>query len=373
MLRPQNITGGFMKVVVYTICKNEAQFVERWVESMSEADSIVVLDTGSTDDTVEKLEARGVTVIQNTISPWRFDIARNLSLSFVPNDADICVCTDLDEIFVKGWRKKLEDAWTPGTGRASYRYTWNFLEDGSEGVVFWADKIHSRNGWCWTEPVHEVLKWIGEGAPKPTVVVEGMQLNHYADPSKSRGQYLSLLELAVREHPENDRSMHYLGREYLFYGRWQDCIDTLLKHLSMPTAKWADERAASMRFIARSFKMLGDEGAARNWYLQAIAQAPYLREAYVELARLLYEQGQWDGVLYFTGCALAISERPKTYICDAEAWGSLPHDLRAIAFARTNRIPEALSETQLALSYSPNDKRLIENLHFLQNALRPLS
>ena len=48
-----------MKVCVYAICKNEEQFVERWMDSMGEADLVVVLDTGSTDGTVERLRLRG--------------------------------------------------------------------------------------------------------------------------------------------------------------------------------------------------------------------------------------------------------------------------------------------------------------------------
>ena len=50
------------KVCVYAICKNEAQFVDRWMDSMGEADEIIVLDTGSADRTVEKLKARGAKV-----------------------------------------------------------------------------------------------------------------------------------------------------------------------------------------------------------------------------------------------------------------------------------------------------------------------
>ncbi len=42
---------GNYRVCVYAICKNEEQFVDRWINSMSEADQIVVLDTGSTDNT----------------------------------------------------------------------------------------------------------------------------------------------------------------------------------------------------------------------------------------------------------------------------------------------------------------------------------
>ena len=57
-----------MKIVVYAICKNEAKFAERWAASMAEADEIVVLDTGSTDETVELLRKNGVRVVQETIS-----------------------------------------------------------------------------------------------------------------------------------------------------------------------------------------------------------------------------------------------------------------------------------------------------------------
>ena len=96
------------KVVVYAICKNEEKFVNRWIESMKEADKIVVLDTGSDDDTVKKLKEQNVYVESKVINPWRFDVARNEALKLVPEDTDICVCTDLDEVFEKGWREELE-------------------------------------------------------------------------------------------------------------------------------------------------------------------------------------------------------------------------------------------------------------------------
>ena len=83
-----------MKIVVYAICKNEIKFVDRWMDSMREADEIVVLDTGSTDGTPARLRARGAQVSEAAVTPWRFDTARNRSLALTPEDADICVCTD---------------------------------------------------------------------------------------------------------------------------------------------------------------------------------------------------------------------------------------------------------------------------------------
>ena len=355
-----------MEICVYAICKNESQFVARWMASMGEADGIYVLDTGSEDDTVDRLRAAGAVVEQQVITPWRFDTARNRSLELVPQTADICVCTDLDEVFHPGWRTALERAWQPGAGQATYRYTWSFRPDGSEGVVFWYEKIHARQGYQWVHPVHEVLRWMGPGQPGPIVTAGGVQLDHHPDPTKSRAQYLPLLELSVAEAPEDDRNVHYLGREYLYRGRWEDCIRTLTHHLSMPTATWADERAASMRYIARSYAMQGERQTARDWYLRAVAEAPHLREPYVDLALLLYEEEAWDGVLYFTGCALAIRQRPRTYICEDAPWGSLPHDLRAMAFYHTGRPAAALDEARLALAQAPADLRLQGNVRLLE-------
>lgn len=358
-----------LKIVVYAIAKNEAQFAHRWMESMGEADEIVVLDTGSTDGTPALLRELGAQVTEETITPWRFDAARNRSLELVDEDADICVCTDLDEVFHPGWRALLEKAWRPGYSQAVYRYTWNFRPDGSEGVVFWYEKIHARHGFCWTHPVHEVLTWVGKGKPGPRVTVEGIQLDHLADPTKSRAQYLGLLELSVKEAPDDDRNVHYLGREYFFYRRWDDCIRTLKRHLSMPSATWKDERAASMRYIAKCYIHKGQKNVAEGWFYRAIAEAPHLREPWLDLAMMLYEDKRWEGVVYFTGRALEIRERPRTYMTDAEAWGSLPYDLRAIGLYETGRIAEALEAAKEAYNLEPSNNRLLENVLALQRLL----
>ena len=332
---------------------------------MAEADEIVVLDTGSTDETVELLRKNGVRVVQETISPWRFDTARNRSLELVPEDADLCVCTDLDEVFHSGWRSAMEQAWRPGVRQLRYRYTWNFNPDGSEGYVFWIDNVHTRSGFEWVNPVHEVLRWEGDGVC-PAVFAPGVQLDHHADESKSRGQYLPLLEQAVREDPHNDRNMHYLGREYYYYHRWADCIRTMERHLEMPEAVWADERCASMRYLAKSCEALGRKEEAEQWLQRAVAQAPYLREPYLDFAGFLAREKQWDGVVALSRRALNIQQRPQSYICEGDAWSWLPYDLLALGLYYTGRRAEALEAGEQAAKLGSWVKRLQENLAFYQ-------
>lgn len=347
------------RIYVYAICKNEEKNAAQWMQSMSEADGVYVLDTGSTDRTVELLRGQGAFVTQKIILPWRFDAARNESLSLVPQDADLCVCTDLDERLTPGWRKCVERALEGGAQQLRYKYVWSFNPDGSEGTVFYADKMHARSGFHWVHPVHEVIACLS-GEPR-RALCEGMQLNHYPDPGKSRAQYLPLLELSVQEDPQDDRNMHYLGREYMYHGQWDACIDTLKRHLKLPTATWRDERCASMRYIARAYGAKGNAYDQERYLLRAAAEAPHLREPWLDLARFAYAQGHWPGVLYACDRALQITDRPRTYITEAESFGALPWDLLSLACYQLGMHKAALRAVEEALRLSPGDERLQRN------------
>ncbi len=350
-----------MKICVYAITKNESKFVKRWVESMKEADDIYVLDTGSTDDTVDKLKELGVNVIQKEISPWRFDVARNESLKLVPENTDICVCTDLDEVFEKGWRKEIEKQWTPTATRARYNYNWRLDENNNPLVNFYIEKIHTRNNYKWTHPVHEVLTYLDKNENENTITLNNITLNHYPDINKSRSSYLPLLELSVKEDPEDDRNMHYLGREYMYYGKWEQSIETLKKHLILPKAAWKDERCASMRFISRCYQNLNDFEQAREWLFKAIEEAPYLRDPYMEMALLEYKQKNYKEVEKFCLKALRINSHQKTYINEIFSWDETVYDLLSISCYYLDKIDYAIYFVDKALEIKPNDPRLIGN------------
>ncbi len=360
---------GEYKVCVYAIAKNEEQFVHRWTASMREADDIYVLDTGSTDQTVKLLTESGAHVTVEEITPWRFDTARNRSMALLPEDCDICVCTDLDEYFTPGWREQVERAWRAGATRVSYRYVWNFLPDGREGTVFWPEKIHARHGYQWRNPVHEILQRT-DGTREILIPAQGVTLEHHADPGKSRGQYLGLLELSVQENPHDDRNMHYLGREYLFYSRYEDCIRTLQRHLAMPESQWDAERSASMRYIARAYAALGNRQEAKRWLLRAVAEAPYLREPYVELANHLYLDENWAALASVCEAALAIRERPQIYMNEPSAWGERPYDLASLAWYHLGDYELALAHGEKALALAPEDARIRRNLEFFRKKVK---
>ena len=351
------------KICVYAICKNEEKYVDTWYNSVKEADKIFVLDTGSSDNTYNLLKDKDKVIIKReVISPWRFDTARNRSLDMVDKDTDICVCIDLDEVLLPGWRKLLEEAWKEDTTRALYTYNWR-LENEIPLVSFYLDKIHSRNGYRWTHPVHEVLTPM---VKENKIIIKDIILNHYPDPEKSRSNYLPLLEMSVNEDPEDDRNMHYLGREYMYYQKYNAAIDTLIRHLNLKSATWKDERAASMRFIGRCYNYLERYDEAILWYKKAIKEAPYLRDAYVELALLYYNLNDYNKVIYYTNKALNIKNKNMTYINEIFSWDNTIYDIRSIAFYYMGKYKASLKNINIAITMNDDDERLLNNKKIIE-------
>lgn len=344
-----------MKVAVYTIALNEEQFVERWYESVKDADYILIADTGSSDNTVELARSLGINVINVSVKPWRFDRARDAALLSIPSDIDYCIALDMDEVVVGDWRPSLEACLADGVTRPRYKYTWswNDAEETVPGLEYSGDKIHSRSGYRWKHPVHEVM--VTDRIEEKHGWCD-FEIHHHPDNTKSRSSYLPLLEIATKEDPHDDRNAFYYGRELYFYGQYQDAAKELLRHLALPSAVWAPERAASMRLVA---KCLPDQ--AEQWLELAEKESPGRREPLVDLASLYYQESRWEECLEASEKALDIKEKPLDYLCEAEAWGFAPYDFAAIAAHNLGMLDRAKAYSTTAWLLEPSNERLKQN------------
>lgn len=348
-----------MKIAVYAISKNEEQFVRRFCESAKDADLILIADTGSTDKTVELALECGAKVHDICISPWRFDKARDAALALIPRDFDVCISLDLDEVMEPGWREEIERVWTAETTRLRYKFDWGC------GISFFYEKIHHRHGYHWHHPVHEYPRPDGR-ITEVYAHTDMLLVSHHPDNTKSRGQYMPLLELAIKEDPHCPRNAFYHARELTFYGRWDEAIQSLQRYLGMPEANWANERCYAMRLLAKSYGELGNHWEAMKWARLACAEAPGTREPWCELATAAYRFHDWQECFYAATKALSIERKEEVYTMDPEVWGARPYDLAAIAAFRLNIKDKALEYGRKAAELSPNDKRLIDNLKWYE-------
>lgn len=354
--------GASVKIAVYAIALNESKFVERFIAAAADADLIFIADTGSTDNTVEKLEELrdceypgGLIRIQSiSIKPWRFDDARNTALALLPPDIDVCVSLDLDEVLQPGWREEIERVWIPGTTRLRYGFDWGC------GIVFQYEKIHARHGYRWTCPVHEY--------PVPDRTVESwantdkLLVVHQPDPEKSRGQYLDLLRISVEENPTEPRNAFYYARELSFRSMWREAIVEARRYLELPRANWPNERCYALRVIGRSYQEIGQYPEALKALRDACSEAPDTREPWHDLALACYRTSRWAECLGAALTCLSVTNREKLYTVDPLVWGAAPHDLASIAAYRLEQYGLAIEHARKAVELDPSDLRLRQNL-----------
>ena len=344
-----------MKIAVYAISKNEEQFVKRFCESAKEADLVLIADTGSTDNTVAEAKKYGAMVPSIYVHPWRFDIARDAALALIPADIDVCISLDLDEVLEPGWRKEIERVWKEDTTRLRYKFDWG------QGICFYYEKIHHRKGYHWHHPVHEY--------PRPDLRIQEVYahtdkllVSHHPDPTKSRGQYLPLLEMSVREDVHCPRNAFYYARELTFYEKWLDAIIALNKYLEMPEANWANERCYAMRLLGKAYEKLGQDGT--DWFIKASKEAPNTREPWVELAEAYYTKKNWIGCYNSIKEALKVKDKTLVYTMDPSVWGAKPHDFLAISAYHLGYKDEAIEHGRIALEFEPDNTRLANNLKY---------
>lgn len=344
-----------MKIAAYTMFKNEMANAADFMRSCRDVDGVFLLDTGSIDGSGERLAEQGAVVNRAAIHPWRFDVARNIALSMVPPDYDVCIKLDLDERLAGDWREELERQWTAETTRASYNYVWSWLADGKPDVSFRSNLIHRRFHCTWRFPTHEVL-W-EENRPRYAVLTQ-LRIYHFRA-AKERPDDLPLLRLGVKENPASPRCLFMLGRELATRRQYAESIEVLQRYLRMPDALWVNERSAAMLYISKCYTNQGDKRQALQWAYRAAGEDPGRRENWLEVAWLANELHKWMEA--YAACKLTfnIAEPSREYINRGFAWGSFPWEMLALAAEKLGYREEAAFASVEALKAAPESARLL--------------
>lgn len=221
-----------IKIAIYGICKDEIANVEKYLKCFSKADYLCILDTGSTDGTWEYLQSaqqeyNNLIIEQKIIDPWRYDTARNLSLSLVPSDTTMYFMMDLDEIIKEdNWCFYMKASWDPLFSRGSYIYHRQVDKVSDVPIQSFKEYRIHNNGWHYEGIVHEQLCNI-VGARSFTDD-ECLQIPiavwHYPI-HMNRDSYIKLCEQAIKEEPNNWIMHLQLAAEYEVHEQYDKAID----------------------------------------------------------------------------------------------------------------------------------------------------
>lgn len=210
------------KVMVASIMRDEARNIDDWYASVQHADKIVLVDTGSSDDSVALAEYyvgvhHDMTVLRmlpaDFDGPVAYDVARSMACACADHNT-ICMWLDLDERFIsrglKDWTVEIREL-------PDHVDLVNVQMDlvGDQSIVYKQAKGFRGGTHYWKYAVHEVLKPVGQlSVPHEAATFNTL---HLQEPHKKYRSYH--LDLLLRDYacfPHDERVLFYLTRQYAY-------------------------------------------------------------------------------------------------------------------------------------------------------------
>jgi tetratricopeptide (TPR) repeat protein len=352
--------SGPVTVSAAMIVRNEERFLAGSLESLrGRVDEIVVVDTGSTDGTIDIAARAGARLLHYA---WAQDFAaaRNFALDAV--SCEWVLYIDADERLNLPEGGVIGDYVEPGaiggfvrfqpkTGYTCYRECRLFR---SEARLRFAGTIH--------ETMVPVLSEISarEGMPIVQTTVEIYHLGYDCDQQHKHARNLALLQSAVRAHPDRVFYWYHLAETLAALGRAQEAEEAAGEGLASAERDSSDKQRADasliFQFLVRT--ELGRAGNPLRLIREGLARVPEDYALWFLRGRILLEM---DRPLE----ALEIAERLRAVDPDRLTDGLLAFDrsifrekaceMAAVACLRLGRRREAAMHFATASRLAPDD------------------
>lgn len=258
------------------IAKNEAENVKQLTESVKGLfDQYVLVDTGSTDQTVENAKALGWDVHHFT---WINDFAAARNFAFSKATSEFIMWLDLDDVLenqegFEAFKKdvlNLADYWI-----APYHYSSD--KNGKPICSFARERLVRRNlNMTWEYPIHEGIKPVSTIAPVRVQATQAWVVRHKRtdeDLKKDRLRNLTVFEDLIKKGPLDARMQYYYGKELFEAGKPLDGLMVLSQAISSRELEVHD-RILGMQYACYASIQLGQFEKALELATQGTILAP---------------------------------------------------------------------------------------------------
>ena len=269
-----------MNITLYAICKNEEKNVEKFIKNAEKFDSVVVVDTGSTDNTVKLLEDAGIKVYSHpqTREEFNFATARNTALSYV--ETEWCVSLDFNED-IDNFQKESLSAFTENiTCILHERY------DNNDGEVSKSNEVHLRihrkDCYTWKNAVHEHPVFIeSEKYSEEIKLQSDISITKAIHKTVDKELfYLSICQRELESDPNNWYYIWFVYNHYLSVGDYDLTIDYAQRFLDNTEAYFNSFRISVFNNCAKLLYQHAEIQRAANFLIHAVSESLVMGETF---------------------------------------------------------------------------------------------
>jgi len=325
------------------IVKNEASVLARCLDSVKHiVDEIIIVDTGSTDETIEIAKAYTDKVFH---FEWINDFSAARNFSFSKATCNYIMWLDADDYFAESEQEKLlelKENFNPDLDVAYLKYNVGFDALGNVTLSNYRERILKRErNFKWEEPVHECIVVSGQTAKFDIAVTHG---------EKNRTHAHRNLDIYEKQSQLTDRGTFYYARELKTHDRIKDAI--IQYELFLTNGRgWQEDNIRSCYDLADCYNHLDQQETAVKYLFQTFLYDKPRAETCCKIGHYFFEKQDYHNATYWYNLALNPNSHHEAGFFNKDFCDFIPTIQLCIIFDR-------LGKHKLAYDYHLKTKQM---------------
>ena len=345
------------------IVKNEEKVLKRCLDCVKNiCDEIIVVDTGSYDNTVRIAESCGAKVFHYA---WNFDFAAARNYSFSYSSCDYILWLDADDIISPDNQQKLirlKASLDNSVDAYFLRYDAAFDENGNVTTFFYRERILRRAAhFLWKGAVHETV-CINSNSKKYDIAITHLRSNN---DRRGRNLFIFAHSFANGTMPD-ERQKYYFARELSDSGLY-DTAASVFENFLLGNG-WIEDKIGACRALAFCYRQIGNRSAQIASLFKSFDFAPPRPEICCDIGLFYVEEKNWEQAVFWF--KLAINQPSPDYTFSSpDCRTFIPCIWLCVCYDRLGNLQKAFEYNERAGSFKPNDKNYLHNKQYFLSAL----
>lgn len=349
------------------IVKNEENTLAKCLSSVRDiVDEIVIVDTGSTDQTKQIARIFTDKVLD---FEWVDDFSKARNFSFDNASMDFVMWLDADDVLLPDDQlrlRQLKESLDPSVDGVMMKYNTGFDANGKVTFSYYRERLVRRErGFRWHEPVHEYLGASGK------ILQSEVCVTHTKLHSTPSNRNLAIYEHILKEGGElSPRGLYYYARELKDNGRFSDAI--IYFNLFLATEKgWVEDNIVACLELALCYQNENQPQQQQLSILRSFLYDTPRAEACCALGYFYKAKQDFRRAVFWFDLASNLRKPEGNWgFVKEDCWGYIPYIELAVCYDRLGMRDKAAQSNELAAAIKPDDASVKHNRAYFNSLKR---
>lgn len=340
------------------IVKNEEDVLARCLNSVRPlVDEIIVVDTGSTDQTREIAESLADQVYDFT---WTEDFAAARNFAFQQGSCDYLMWLDADDVIEEEERSrflKLKKELPPAVNVVMMKYNTGFDDQGNVTFSYYRERlIKNHAGMEWKGAIHEVVE------PQGQVVHWDCAVSHRKLHPTESDRNLRIFENQIRLGNSLDpRQQFYYGRELYYHKRYEDAVLVFSRFLREDQG-WLENKIDACCHLAYCLYCLGHPEEALSALFLSFSYDLPRAEVCCDIGRHFFDRDKYPlAAHWYKQALLCQRDDSRGGFTSPDCYGYLPCIQLCVCSSRMGDQTAAVQWNEQAALFKPDSPAVLHN------------